>query len=613
MKLNQWQWLASLIIFLVLITTVLVMFSSADRHISDTENSAKRVQALTNTLQWRVGINQQYDVIINSSFVLRMSANSPEQPMNVDVNAALDYKTLEVTTEGAIVGMRFSSMDLLTSGVSDSDLNLALTQPFRVHMYASGLPYLFEFPGTLTVEHREIIENLVRTFQLVVKEGNTWVIEEFNASGQYEASYTRVSPTKLLKRKKHFLTSTFSLSGTIPDLVSEEVIRTDAANDWITEMNLTETLRSEAENEPSIVVKNVAKLKLRDGFSVNTKNKWDFKSTVTPAASNSKKSGDNSVISVEDAKKKLLVNLSALDLATEARTNFIHNLRDILLLDDTMPFVLIEQMKQQTLSDRTRADLFLALELSGNQAAQSALMTVFNDVESSSTDGMRAIVALGGVANPSNDAIDALWDLANNTSMETARAELPGTAALALGALARNLKSDKKNDYDSLLVGLFNGAQGASTIQQRAVFLHAIGNTADQVPSTRNNLVTFLDDPSPMVRSAAANTIGRLGVQTVGEQLFQSYNRESNDVVRGSLIQALSSWENPPSKEVESVRNNIHTEVDENVRLNMALLLNNSMETFPENRESLKKLLAGEKSKRIRQQLADLLYKPTNH
>ena len=611
MILNKWQWFASILI-LVLVTTVLVMFSSADRHISDTENLAKRVQALSNTLQWRVGINQQYDVIINSSFVLRMSANSPEQPMNVDVNAALDYKTLEVTTEGAIVGMRFSSMDLLTSGVSDNDLNFALTQPFRVHMYASGLPYLFEFPGTLTVEHREILENLVRIFQLVVKEGNTWVIEELNASGQYEASYTRVSPTKLLKRKKYFLTSTFSLSGSVPDLASEEVIRTDAANDWITEMNLTETLRSEAVNEPSIVVKNVAKLKLRDGFSVNTKNKWDFKSTVTPA-SNSKKSGDILVISVEDAKKKLLINLSALDLAAEGRTNFIHNLRDILLLDDTMPFVLIEQMKQQMLTDRTRADLFLALELTGSQAAQSALMTVFNDVESSSTDGIRAIVAIGGVKNPSNDVINALWDLANNASIETARAELPGTAALALGALARNLKSDKKNDYDSLLVGLFNGAQGASTIQQRAVFLHAIGNTADQVPSTRDNLVTFLDDPSAMIRSAAADTIGRLGVQTVGEQLFQSYNRENNDVVRGSLIQALSSWENPPSKEVESVRNNIHTEVDENVRLNMALLLNNSMETFPENRESLKKLLAGEKSKRIRQQLTDLLYKPTNH
>ena len=79
-------------------------------------------------------------------------------------------------------------------------------------------------------------------------------------------------------------------------------------------------------------------------------------------------------------------------------------------------------------------------------------------------------------------------------------------------------------------------------------------------------------------------------------------------MVRASITEALASWEDPSLPAIKSVQVAIRNERDENVRYNMALMLGKSMETFPENRKVLEQLLGGEQSKRIRQQVAEMLY-----
>ena len=49
-------------------------------------------------------------------------------------------------------------------------------------------------------------------------------------------------------------------------------------------------------------------------------------------------------------------------------------------------------------------------------------------------------------------------------------------------------------------------------------------------------------------------------------------------------------------------------EAAERARYNIAVLLGNNMETFPENRRVLEMLLESEQSKRIRQKVANMLY-----
>lgn len=315
-------------------------------------------------------------------------------------------------------------------------------------------------------------------------------------------------------------------------------------------------------------------------------------------------------ISRDEAERQLRVAVTELDAAAKGRSIFIHSLRDLLLVDGEMPFVLLELMKTQQLSDRTRADLYLVFELAGSPEAQAALTSVFTDQSWSRDDGMRAIVALGGVANPTEDSLAALWGTAHSALMGDDRDDLPSTAALALGSLGRGLHTEQDTNYSSLRSGLLDGASSAADTHQRAVFLHALGNTGDPDPSMRSNIVPFLNDSAPEVRAAAAKTLGRLGTSQVADQLLQSFEHEQNDVVRGSITEALASWEDPSLPAVKSVRAAIRDERDENVRYNMALLLGKSMETFPENRIVLEQLLGGEQSKRIRQQVAEMLYAP---
>jgi HEAT repeat protein len=110
------------------------------------------------------------------------------------------------------------------------------------------------------------------------------------------------------------------------------------------------------------------------------------------------------------------------------------------------------------------------------------------------------------------------------------------------------------------------------------------------------------------VRSAAAKTLGRLGADTSAQQLLQIATSETNGEVRASLVGALAAAPDPPPAAIEWASVSIRTEPDENARYNMALLLGSNLENFPGNRAVLEALLEVEQSRRIRQQVADMLY-----
>jgi len=100
-------------------------------------------------------------------------------------------------------------------------------------------------------------------------------------------------------------------------------------------------------------------------------------------------------------------------------------------------------MRTQDFSDRTRADLYLAFELAGSPEAQAALASVLAEPSWSAQDGMRAIVALGGVKNPTADTLAALWNTAVGGQSGDGYEHLPGTAALAPGNLTNGLRAEQ--------------------------------------------------------------------------------------------------------------------------------------------------------------------------
>jgi HEAT repeat protein len=217
-------------------------------------------------------------------------------------------------------------------------------------------------------------------------------------------------------------------------------------------------------------------------------------------------------------------------------------------------------------------------------------------------------VALAGVGEPTEDTLATLWGLARTDLAATDRRDLPGTAALAIGSLGNGMRTSGESDYTTLRDDLLVSASGAIEPEQRAVFLYALGNTADPDPLLKRDLVSYLDDPSTEVRSAAAKTLARLGADQVAEELLLRVQQESSDQARASMAEALASWDEPTAQAMQWAQAAVQQEADERARYNIAVLLGNNMETFPENRRVLEMLLESEQSKRIRQKVANMLY-----
>jgi len=556
-------------------------------------------------LQWREGRSQQYQVDIDSSFVMTMPGASAGQTMNLLMAGLLEYRTLDTGTEGARVGMRFASVTLTIDGASDPQVNRALASPFRVRFDRNGRPGAFEFPTEMASEHRDILENLVRMFQVVIEGKTTWVAEEINGSGRYRASYTRSSPLEITKQKQSYFPSI--PAGSAPEVKSTETILADPENDWITGMTLNETINIRDVGSVPVRVTNHATIKLVANPSQLAASNWNFASSAQPDTATDQVTAPP-VMSHEEAQRRLMTNVEELDVAEEGRSRVIHRLRDLLAADDQLPGVLIETLRTEELSVRTRADLYLAFELAGTPASQAALTSVVADSSWPPEDAMRAIVALGGVSEPSGDTLASLWNLANTNLAGTERSDLPSTAALAIGSIGNSLRQNEEVDYAAVRADLLAGASGAVEPTERAVYLYALGNTADPDLVLKRDLVYYLDDPSSEVRSAAAKTLGRLGPDKVEAELMTRVRQEPNSQARASMLEALTSWEEPPAEAIEWAQQAIRQEADDQARYNMAVLLGNNMEDFPENRQILESLLASEQSKRVRQKVANILY-----
>lgn len=56
---------------------------------------------------------------------------------------------------------------------------------------SAGMPVAFDFPAEVSTQNRTILENLVRMFQVSIAQSDTWVAQESNGNGSFEAAYRR--------------------------------------------------------------------------------------------------------------------------------------------------------------------------------------------------------------------------------------------------------------------------------------------------------------------------------------------------------------------------------------------------------------------------------------
>lgn len=531
------------------------------------------------------------------------ATNSPSS-IQVQLRGLLDTLTLQSDAGQALVGMRLSSPELKINGAIDAGTNRALAAPFRVRFAASGMPLAFEFPAEVSQQNRSILENLVRTFQVSLAPGDSWVTQEANGSGTYEAAYRRGGPNRFEKSKRRF-TATAAGMVSWADVDSTETFRLDAARDWIVVMDVVENMSSEGQGAPVMKVSNHATLALQEDARVAFPAKlWDFMHAPAAVDDSTWPQDKKLDMTPAQARREIRATIPQLDATTQGRLALIHRLRDLLRVDASLPALILDALRTQDLGDRTRADLYLVLELAGTDSAQAALATVINDSSWSLKDGMRAIVAMGSVKQPTADSISTLWSATRNYAGGE-RQRMASSAAFALGSIGGTLRKAEDPAYDSLRADLLGNAQGAGDVAARSDYITALGNTQD--PTLAQDVAAFLYDSAPSVRRATALSLGTLGADPIADELVTRFREDDNGYVRGAIAESLQSWTQPTESAMAMFRQAVRSEVDEGTRYNIALLLSENLDKFPANEPVLRDIMRSEPSKRIRQKVAEAL------
>jgi len=554
-------------------------------------------------IPWLIGVAQRYQVLSESAMQMQATAQGASS-IRVHMQGLLDTLTLEAGNDAAVVGMRFSSVELKINDTVDDATNRALGAPFRVRFAASGMPLAFEFPADVNPQNRIILENLVRTFQVSLNSSvDNWVVDETNGSGTYEAAYTRTDPAQFEKSKRKF-TSTAAGMVSWSEISSSESFTIETGRNWITEMSVQETMHSDDQGGPAMTVNNHATLKLQPGAQLAlTPDLWLF-DAVAAVSTISDVNRPVPDITPEEARRLILATVPELDTATQGRLLLIHKLRDLLRVDASLPPLILNALKTQELSDRTRADLYLVLEQAGTESAQQVLIEVISDDSWPLEDGMRAIVAMGGVKQPTSESITALWEM-GQYSAGGERQRMANMATFALGSIGNTMNQAEDPEYASLRSDLLSNALGGGDVTQRSNYITALGNTHDT--TLADDVAILLDDNEPAIRRAAALSLGSLGTDQVADRLVSHYNGEANGYVRGAIAESLQSWSKPTDSAMAMFRQTVHTETDETTRYNIAVLLGKNLDKFPENQTALMEIMRNEPSKRIRQKAAEAL------
>jgi len=599
------RWLFSAALALVAVVLIAEWYSSStEKAPAVAPQPAAPVASAPLAMQWLSGVAQRYRVLSDSSMQMQGTAQGASS-IRVNLLGELDTLTLKTDNDEALVGMRLSSVELKINNTVDADTNRALGAPFRVYFATNGMPLTFEFPAEVNQQNRSILESLVRTFQVSLNSGaDNWVADESNGSGTYEAVYKRIGPGQIEKSKRKFSTTAAGMVSW-SEISSTESISIEAGRNWIAEMNVQETMSSDGQGTPAMAISNHATLKLEPGAQLAlSPDLWRFDAVAAAVGTAPTVRHPVPDITPEEARNKILATVPELDAATQGRLGLIHQLRDLLRVDDSLPGLILDVLKTQELSDRTRADLYLALEQAGTKSAQRALVEVITDDSWSLKDGMRAIVAMGGIKQPTTESTTALWDMAQY-SAGGERQRMASSATFALGSIGNTMNQADAPEYAALRSSLLSNALGGGDVTQRSNYITALGNTHDT--TLANEVVILLDDADPAIRRAAALSLGSLGTDQVADRLVSQYNGEDNGYVRGAIAESLQSWSSPTDSAMAMFRQTVHTEKDEATRYNIAVLLGKNLDKFPENKTALMEIMRNEPSKRIRQKAAEAL------
>lgn len=560
--------------------------------------------AAAGSLRWREGHAQRHRLVVDCTVQFGGDAASHGPPVRQVVRGELAVHTLAVTADAVQLGLRLDPLEVRTNDQRSPDDERRLGTPFRLRLRPDGTMLGAEFPAGVPAAHAALLEELVRTFQVTVQAGERWTSRETHGTGRYRVDYEREAPEQLRRTKVAYEAGPAddpARTIDVPHGTAEITFGPDA--DWLAAMRVDETLATRDASGLAFRSHTRAELVLLPVAlaTAASPTRFDFAATPPQPEGVAEAIARQADVTQDELAAAIATILGELDGAREGRTTWVHRLRDLLRADDRTAALLLVALQAGTFAERTRADVFLAFELGGTEVAQQALAQVAAANEWRAADRLRAVIALGGVEQPSAATLDALWQTTQRRQDPTGR-ELADTALLALGALGSSLPRDAR--YTNLVDGLRAIAYGGADVGERSCALAAIANTGDAALAP--DVQPLLDAAEPAVRRAAAKAYGTLVPEAAATEFGPRLRSERASTVRAAIAASLRSMPNQEPAVLAAVRTQLVQEVDASARLDLARCLGRHLDD-PANEAALRTVFARETLPQLRREIGEML------
>ncbi len=555
---------------------------------------------LAPALRWSSTETGYYEIAIASDIQLAGATDDSRLKTLFRGTLALTLAPAKGTDIDLTVAFPDASFSI--NSILNPEVSALLATPFQVTVAANGLFQKFEFPDYLDAKTAAMLEEIMRSTQVIVEEGvNRWQGEESGRSGTFRADYRFIAPASIEKSNKHFTEPPAGSKGGMRVAVQSYNARATLPDhgNWLASFHAEE--KNELRKAGDTVLSSTIQVDLEQTDRVPIRS-WQVQNDDRAGRKKGSASAEVAVSLAESQARltKLLAEFVATGPGKHAR---LEMLVSQLSEHDELCAELAGRIKNETFSDRDVAELFLVLELTASASAQAALSQLMDDPEVAANNRLRAIVAIGGISAPNEETLQALWDNVDDRS--ASNEDYSNTTALALGSISHFNRQADGEQWQEISDQLASRYDSAGDPSARSILLIAMANTGDE--GHYRTFTQALGDAQAEVRIAAAQSLAKSTQTGTAKILMESFNGETDLDTRQAIAVALARNAEPDSEVLAMTASLVPQENDEPTRWRLAKYLAQHPQLVREDHELLATHLMTEPSARIRKTLANWL------
>lgn len=463
------------------------------------------------------------------------------------VSASAERVDLRVHLRPSSFSASVDGQDVLTPEVR-GQLEAGLGTSFFITLDREGRVKLTHFEQGTDVLVQGLLRSFVAASQFVVpgKPGAAWEVEEFDSTGRYSAAYRRLDGSRFEKSKKAYsqLASPQGLVaiGQEVHLEVHALSTFELAEDlWPHSVQARDELTLDAGGgtPPASTTLQLALRLLGRGKDASLTSallsrqanlmSQSMASVVGQEAD--PQSGYRQVLGgrrFEDMLKDLHSLPTTEKERDDARSLALERLRALFKLEPAEALKVPDALRSG-LDPIASSPLIGALSAASTPEALQALSHSIDDSSLQPIVRTDAIAALGVADTPNREGVDTLRRYSRD-----ANPLFRDTATLALGNASMQMHDDDARGADALLNELVNAYRTASTPEQQALVLRALGNTRSEqvLPVVQE----ALRSSSVLVREAAVVALRNIPHPSVDQLLAERLTADPAPEVRKSAV-----------------------------------------------------------------------------